>query len=230
MTVSLFIILLAFFILLNSIAVLNEQKVVAAIGSLLGSFGQKTGGYSVIDGTGEKNFSIIENPLLGRIDFSDLLVPDTTLSQQIKILTNVRGSVIRIPANILFPGGETTISPSGYELMDRLSKALQKNEYPVEISSHTDNIPIRKNQEPSNREISAMRALRLLEYITETKKIPINRISAFGWGEYRPAYSNRTKETRKQNNRVDILFVHKFQKQKPKGGFIFKDFFFRSFE
>ena len=64
----------------------------------------------------------------------------------------------------------------------------------------------------------------------KTKKLPIDRLTAYGGGEYQPAYSNRTLETRNLNNRVDFLFVHKIKKQKPKGGFIFKDFFFRSFE
>ncbi|MBA4366040.1 MAG: hypothetical protein C0403_00175 [Desulfobacterium sp.] len=230
MTISLFIILLVFFILLNSIAVRNEKKVVAAIGSLLGSFGQKTGGYSDIDGTGEKNLILSINTYTGGIDFSDILVNDPMLSQQIKILSAPGGSLVRISADTLFTNFETTINPSGYRFLDRIIRAIQNNNYPVEISSHTDNIPIIRNEEKSNQEVSAMRALHIFQYVTETKNISIDRITAFGWGEYQPAYSNRTLETRKLNNRIDILFVHKPKKQKPKSGFIFKDFFFRSFE
>ena len=46
MTVSLFLILLTFFILLNSIAILDERKVRVAIGSLIGAFGSLPGGLS----------------------------------------------------------------------------------------------------------------------------------------------------------------------------------------
>jgi len=230
MTISLFIILLVFFILLNSIAVRNEQKVVAAIGSLLGSFGQKTGGYSDIDGTGEKNPILAVNTYTGGIDFSDILVNDPMLLQQIKILTDPRGTLVRISADTLFTNFETTINLSGQRFLDVITRTIQNNHYPVEISSHTDNIPIIRNHEKLNQEVSAMRALHILQYFTESKNISVDRIAAFGWGEFQPAYSNRTLETRKLNNRIDILFVHKPTKQKPKSGFIFKDFFFRSFE
>jgi chemotaxis protein MotB len=230
MTISLFIILLAFFILLNSIAVLNEQKVVAAIGSLLGSFGQKTGGYSIIDGTGEQDMLVPLTIHTGRIDFSDIVTDHPALSQKIQVLTAPGGSLLRIPAAALFSNFETAITPSGYKLMDSIARSLSNNHYPVEISCHTDNIPILAAGEKSNLEISAMRALHILQYLAETKNIPIDQMTSFGWGDYQPAYSNRILETGKLNNRTDILFVHKLKKQKPKGGFIFKDFFFQSFE
>lgn len=230
MTISLFIILLVFFILLNSIAVRNEKKVVAAIGSLIESFGQKTDGYSDVDETDEKNPIIPVSTYTGKIDFSDIFINDPILLQQIKIITDPRGSLVRIPADVLFANYETTIHDSGYRFLDRITRVIQNNNYPVEISSHTDNIPIIRNAEKSNQEVAAMRALRILQYLTESKNISINRITAFGWGEHQPAYSNRILETRKLNNRIDILFVHRPKKQKPKDGFIFKDFFFRSFE
>ena len=46
MTVALFIILLAFFIVLNSIAVVDERNTLEALGSLTGSFGILPGGLS----------------------------------------------------------------------------------------------------------------------------------------------------------------------------------------
>ena len=46
MTVCLFLILLTFFVLLNSIAVIDERKKIRAIGSLLGAFGSLHGGLS----------------------------------------------------------------------------------------------------------------------------------------------------------------------------------------
>jgi len=46
MTVSLFLILLTFFILLNSIAVIDEHRSRVAIGSLIGAFGGLPGGLS----------------------------------------------------------------------------------------------------------------------------------------------------------------------------------------
>lgn len=228
-TISLFIILLAFFILLNSIAVLNEKKVMAAIGSLLGSFGQKSGGYSIIDGTGEKNLTVPMTTYTGRVDFSDIITDNPVLSQKIQVLSDPRGSLVRIPAADLFDPSSTRIRPSGKKLIRAIAGTIQKNTYPVEISCHTDNTPIMAHHAVSNLEISAMRALHILQYCIETGKVAAERVTAFGRGAFDPAYSNRVLQTRKQNNRVDILFVHKLSSEKPKGGFIFRDFFFRSF-
>ena len=52
MTVCLFLILLTFFILLNSISVPDEKRKIMAIGSLLGAFGSFRGGLSPLK-TGE---------------------------------------------------------------------------------------------------------------------------------------------------------------------------------
>ena len=228
-TISLFIILLAFFILLNSIAVLNEKKVVAAIGSLLGSFGQKSGGYSIIDGMGEKDLPVPMTAYTGRVDFSDIITDNPLLSQKIAVLNDPRGSLVRIPAADLFEPSSTQISPSGNKLIGAIARTIQKNTYPVEISCHTDNTPIMMHNMVSNLEFSAMRALHLLQFCIESGKIAAERLTSFGRGEFNPAYSSRVLQTRALNNRVDILFVHKLSRQKPKGGFIFKDFFFRSF-
>ena len=51
MTVSLFIILLAFFILLNAIAVEDDARQRLALGSLMENFGVLSGGFSLTGGT-----------------------------------------------------------------------------------------------------------------------------------------------------------------------------------
>jgi chemotaxis protein MotB len=229
MTISLFIILLAFFILLNSIAVLNEQKVFAAIGSLLGNFGIKTGGYSVLESIGEKyKFSPAETGK-SPIDFSDLFKDGGPFSREIMILSTPRGSIVRISADQLFEKSEIKIKSSGYEILRRLTGIIKKNKYPVEISGHTDNVPIEVGG-ISKRELSVIQALHVLKYFIEIEKIPPDRLTALGWGEYRNAFSNQTRETRELNRRIDIIFLHKKMKQKPAGGFIFKNFFFKTFE
>ena len=53
MVISLFILLFAYFIVLNSIAVIDEKHELEALGSLIGSFGVLPGGLSPIKGEGE---------------------------------------------------------------------------------------------------------------------------------------------------------------------------------
>jgi len=229
MTISLFIILLAFFILLNSIAILNEQKVFAAIGSLLGSFGIKTGGYSILESTGEKSQIFPAETGKSPIDFSDLFINNDSFSQKIMILSTPVGSIVRISADQIFEKSEIIIKSSGYEMLRSLAEIINKNKYPVEISGHTDNIPFEEGG-VSNRELSMLRALQVLKHLIEREKVLPDRLTALGWGEYRKAFSNQARETRELNRRIDIIFHHKKMKQKPAGGFIFKDFFFKTFE
>jgi len=229
MTISLFVILLSFFILLNSIAVVNEQKVFEAIGSLLGSFGIKTSGYTVLKGEGE-NFQIFPAETGNSpVDFSDLFAGDNSFSRKIMILSTPKGSMVRIPADLIFGNSETTINPSGKKILRHLSGIIVHNQYPVEISVHTDDAPAEEG-EISNRELSVLQALQVLSYFIETKKISPDRLTALGWGEHRNAFSNQTAETRKLNRRIDILFLHKKMKQKPESGYIYNRFFFKTYE
>ena len=72
MTVCLFLILLTFFILLNSIAVIDEQKKLLAFGSLLGAFGALPGGMSPSK-TGESIMSPFAPMTDERLDIVELL-------------------------------------------------------------------------------------------------------------------------------------------------------------
>ncbi len=233
MTVSLFIILLAFFILLNSIAVLDEQKTRSAIGSLLSSFGSAdggAGGYSVIEGTGDQPVLAKISTDTGQIDFSELLMESANMDQDIHIVSIKKGTIIRLPASALFLESGIDVIPKGYVLLDKLCSILRKNNLPIEISGHTDDVPIDRQKYFSNRELSSLRAMSILNYFADKGKVLPNRMTAFGWGRYRPVFSNKTRETRKMNRRVDIFLRHNKPSGKPMGGYTFKGFFFNTFE
>ncbi len=230
MTISLFIILLAFFILLNSIAVVNDQKVTAAIGSLLGSFKGLTGGYAVIEGSGDTPRLIAVQTESGLIDFSDLFVSGENWSQEIKIKKNSRGTVVDIPARDLFEPFGFELKPSAEVLLGRLCRLLRENDHSIEIIGHTDNLPMEDDRRTTNRELSTLRAVNVLRYFVTVGKLAPQRLLAYGWGSYRPAYPNTTEDTRRMNRRIEILVIHENIRPKPKDGFTFKRFFFRTFD
>lgn len=230
MTVSLFIILLAFFILLNSIAVPDEHKIRTAIGSLIGSFGRLEGGYSVIEGSGDKPVLAKIFTEKGQIDFSDILMESANMDQDIHLVPAAKGTIIRFPENALFHEFEVDIIPERYVLLDKICNALGKNNISLEISGHTDDVPADSERSFSNRELASLRAMSVLNYCINQGKLPPKRVTAFGWGRHRPAYSNKSREGRKMNRRVDILLKHNKPPGKPLGGYTFKDFFFTTFE
>ena len=228
MTVSLFVILLAFFILLNSIAVIDDQKKLAVMDSLLGSFGVLTGGISVVKGSGGNMALPDMAQTSSHVDFSDLMVGNEDVIKLITVKKDHRGTVLSIPADLIFEKKTSRMKPEGLKILDGLHGTLLKNEFPVEIIGHTDNRPPQTGG--SNRELSSIRSLRILQHVLNRGSIKPDRITAFGWGQYRPAVSNKTRETREHNRRMDILFVHDTVAEKPRGIFTFRKFFFNVFE
>jgi chemotaxis protein MotB len=93
-----------------------------------------------------------------------------------------------------------------------LIKNVPENQ--IGIEGHTDNEPIKYSGWKSNWELSTARALSVLHYLIDEKGISPYRISAIGYGEYRPVTSNNTKEGRQLNRRVEIVILPKVTKVK----------------
>ena len=74
----------------------------------------------------------------------------------------------------------------------------------VEISGHTDDVPIRTAAFPSNLELSLARASRVAQELTGGDATLRTRISAAGYGEQRPLASNADAHGRARNRRVEI--------------------------
>ena len=230
MTISLFIILLAFFILLNTIAVFDDQKKLAVLDSLLGNFGILTGGISILEGRGGTVALPDMESMSSHVDFSDMMIGAEDIIQLIRVKSDNRGTVLSIPAHLLFSKWGVDITAPGKNLLNRLVRTLGKIDDPIEIIGHTDNRPPMDAQGMSNRELSAVRAMRILNYILSNGTLQKDRFTAYGWAEYRPLVTNKTKETRRLNRRMDIVFVHEKPPEKPRGIFTFKKFFFKVFE
>lgn len=93
-------------------------------------------------------------------------------------------------------------------LLQKVSRILKK--YPdreVLIEGHTDDEPITSSQFPSNWELSTARATTILRYLEEKEGISPKRLSAVGYGEYRPLATNTTPEGRQKNRRVEIVIL-----------------------
>jgi len=81
----------------------------------------------------------------------------------------------------------------------------------VLIEGHTDNLPIRTAQYPSNWELSAARAARVLRYLVQKGGISPHRLTAVGYADTRPLVPNTTPANRAQNRRVDIAILKSSQ-------------------
>jgi len=109
----------------------------------------------------------------------------------------------------LFRPNSMEISPKGKKLLLSLAGSIKDNPgQTVVVESHTDNIPVgnfTKKTYPSNWEISMARAAAVVRFLQESGNIEPKRLKAVGYSFYRPVASNKTKEGREKNRRVEIL-------------------------
>jgi len=236
MTVSLFLILLTFFILLNSIAVLDEQKIRLSLGSLLGAFGSFTGGLSVSD-TGQLAV-LPSTPMIEKeLDHNKLLtIIDIDVKDQISLKSREGKEIITINEKFLFDENKLKLKTSSYPVLNRLCDFIKNGDYPVEIAGHTDNRPAEEKGYKSNFELSALMAMQVFKYFESAGGIHPDRLEAYGCGSHRSIASNDTRQLRAQNRRVHIIlnfsapaYIKRIYRKKPSGIFTYMKFDFRIF-
>ena len=135
---------------------------------------------------------------------------------QVKLQMMEKGLVITVVGDLLFDSGKAQIKSEAFPLLEKVSSVLKDNmsQFNVGIEGHTDNIPIKVSGYKSNWELSTTRALSVVHYLVNEQGISPERLSAIGYGEYRPVASNDTKDGRKQNRRVEIVILPNVTKVK----------------
>ena len=119
-----------------------------------------------------------------------------------------RGLVIHITESALFDPGEAKLSPAALDLLDLVAGEIMTVPNHVRVEGHTDTSPIQTARFPSNWELSSARATEVVRYLVNAHGYPPNKISALGYGEFRPIRPNNTPENRAKNRRVDVVVLN----------------------
>jgi chemotaxis protein MotB len=236
LTVSLFLILLVFFILLCSIAIIDQARVRLAIGSLVGSFGSFHAGMSPLGG--KKSMMppsapiTEENPDLGSLT-REL---ESVTQGEVKIERVEDKVVVTIPEALLFEQDRPSLKESSRPLLQALANQVKTGKYPVDIIGHTDNRPAGGKGFRSNWELSGLMALTVLAHFEQQGGIAAERLTAYGSGAERPLRPNDTRASRAENRRIQIVLhsgmqraVHRVYREKPAGFLDYKRFTFGVF-
>lgn len=117
-----------------------------------------------------------------------------------------RGVVLDISASSLFKTGDAVLQPGSLEVLREVSAVLVKEELPIEIEGHTDDIPIATVQFPSNWELSSARASSVARMLIDYG-VPAERLAVVGLASNRPLVPNDSPENRARNRRVTITIV-----------------------
>ena len=151
--------------------------------------------------------------LAGRKEFRDILLAiekyliDHKAQDKVSVNIARRGLVISLKEAGCFDSGSAAVRSDAAELLAKLAEALQPYSNPVSFEGHTDNVPIRSPSFPTNWELSSARATSLGRYFIDHHGFAPERISVTGYGEHKPVANNATEEGRRQNRRVDIVFM-----------------------
>jgi flagellar motor protein MotB len=130
-------------------------------------------------------------------------VVDTKVS-----LRDDNGIVVNLRSEALFNSGRARLSPAGRKLMGKVANALENLDNAVVVEGHTDSIPVTGSLLaifPSNWELSVARAANTINYLQNKGGLDPDRLSALGYGQYRPIAPNNTRAGRAENRRVEIV-------------------------
>jgi chemotaxis protein MotB len=129
------------------------------------------------------------------------------LETVVAVVPSAEGVTLRFLDRVLFDSGRAELRPEAGEILTALAGVLTQMENHVRIEGHTDNVPIHNAQFPSNWELSVYRASTVVRFMEDAGGIDSQRLSAVGYGEYRPIGSNQTAAGRQRNRRVDIIIL-----------------------
>ncbi len=126
----------------------------------------------------------------------------------VRITERMNGDiVITIPDQLLFNSGEAAIRSDALPFLEGLSAAIVELNRYTRVEGHTDNVPIRTAQYPSNWELSATRAVMVVRVLAELFAVPSEHLSAVGHADTRPLTANLDVEQRAKNRRVEIVIL-----------------------
>ena len=132
----------------------------------------------------------------------------------INVKRDQRGVIISVVDKFFFETASAELKDGSWDILDKISLALNKSNTMIRIEGHTDNLPMSNGRFPSNWELSASRAINVAKYFIEKHNIQPGRIATTGYSSYRPVASNDTPEGRSKNRRVDIVILNQAESGK----------------
>ncbi len=126
-------------------------------------------------------------------------------SGRMELLEDARGLVLSIPEASAFAPGSADLSDAAKQVIMQLAISLRESGNSLLIEGHTDDVPIHSARFASNWELSTARATAVVQWLVENEHFPPARLSAAGYGEYRPRVVNESVQARARNRRVDIV-------------------------
>jgi chemotaxis protein MotB len=125
---------------------------------------------------------------------------------KVRVTQSARGVNVEINASVLFAPGDARLSGESMEALQAVADVLRNDDHAIQVEGHTDSVPIKNAQFPSNWELSAVRASSVVRLFIDSG-IGEKRMTAVGHGPTQPVGPNDTPEGRLRNRRVSVLIL-----------------------
>jgi chemotaxis protein MotB len=126
---------------------------------------------------------------------------------KLKVVVRRGRLVLQLHNEVLFDPAKAEIKPAGKAALTEIAATLKTvTGRKFQIAGHTDAIPIKSKEFPSNWELSTARALEVLRLLVSLGVNPA-ALSAAGYGPYDPVGNNNTGVGQALNRRIEITLV-----------------------
>lgn len=214
--------LMIFFVVLYSMSNLDNQKyqqIAAGLNKAMGGGGAtligKDKGTSIDKNSAPVDTNVVNSDEEARLEqvkaIVDKYLSDSGLSNSVTTNIEERGLVLSFKDTLFFDSGNADIKEEQVKKLVEIGKILNQpiiNSSYIRVEGHTDNIPISTYEYKSNWDLSVIRAANVAQVLISQSGIKPQRISATGYGEYRPRMDNTSEAGRASNRRVDILIMN----------------------
>jgi chemotaxis protein MotB len=124
---------------------------------------------------------------------------------------------VEINSSLLYSSGSAELEDEAVPVLRSLAGILQRYPNQIQVEGFTDNLPISTYLFPSNWELSAARAAGVVHLFMRSGVQP-DRMSAIGFGEFRPIADNLSAEGRRKNRRVVLVIMSQKTDRRSIGG------------
>jgi chemotaxis protein MotB len=201
--------LLALFIILFSISTINKVKLQRLVRDLGGGFNSQD---AINNPPNGMTTSATKDDLQAMQAQLQSFISSNSLQNKVQTKIQRDGKKRELVITLLsdkqlYDSGKADLKPETKVILNQVYRELKGRQNEVRVEGNTDNVPIANEQFPSNWELSAARATGVARYLVEGDGLAARRISALGYGEYRPKFPNDTDAHRAANRRVDVVIL-----------------------
>jgi len=196
---ALSMILLAFFIMLNSMATIDDARSRAVMSSLIGTFGSMPG-FDMQKVVVELDYESPMGKRAGELESTLRSILEGEI-EELDIYTEDGQVIVSVGSSLFFERGSAELSPASFRTLDKLAALIMRMNLPVRIEGHADATPARNPR--SNWYYSAARSAALYRYFTVGHSVPTSSVSLAAYGNHRPDRNGD------YTARVEVIFLVK---------------------